>query len=167
MSIETIIMALQERVQRLEDERAILQTLYRYGHTIDGRLPEEWADCFVDDGYFEIRVREDGEPARHQGRAALMRFVELSQRPGSLVQHGLMEPVIHIDGDTASVTSNWVMLRERGVSEPFLRGWGIYRDRLVRCPDGRWRFTERVAISQASNSVTAEGKSSLPAPPAG
>ena len=90
--------------------------------------------------------------------------MELSQRPDALVKHGLMEPVIAVDGDHATVTSYWVMFRERGVAEPYLRGFGIYRDRMVRCPDGRWRFVERVAISQASNSVTADGKSGLPDP---
>ncbi|MEK7215962.1 MAG: nuclear transport factor 2 family protein [Chloroflexota bacterium] len=165
-SQDAAIRLLQERLQRFEDERDILQTLYRYAHTIDSRQAAEWADCFVEDGVFETRIRENGAPARHRGRAALTRFVELSQRPEALVQHGLMEPVIAIDGDSATATSYWVMFRERGVSEPYLRGFGIYRDRLVRCPDGQWRFLERVSISQASNSVSPDGKSSLPAPTA-
>jgi hypothetical protein len=29
--------------------------------------------------------------------------------------------------------------------EPIVRVFGRYLDRLVRCPDGRWRFRERIA----------------------
>ena len=63
-SLDTVIKSLEERLQRLEDERAILETLYHYGHTIDSCLAAEWADCFVEDGVFETRVRETGTPAR-------------------------------------------------------------------------------------------------------
>jgi hypothetical protein len=29
--------------------------------------------------------------------------------------------------------------------EPIVRVFGRYLDKLVRCPDGRWRFRERIA----------------------
>ena len=50
----------QESVRRLaalEAERAILRTLYRYGHSIDYGLEQEWVDCFTEDGVFDVRRR--------------------------------------------------------------------------------------------------------------
>ena len=166
----TDLKALGDRLRLLEDERSILQTLYRYGHTIDFGLAKEWADCFTENGVFETRVRESGPPTRYEGRSALTQFVVLSQPPGAYVKHGVLEPVITIDGNKASVVTYWFMLRERGISEPYLRGFGYYRDRMVRCADGKWRFKERVAIAEASTSAQPDGKlaglpESIPASP--
>ena len=38
---------LHRRLQLLEDERAILATLYRYAHCIDYGLNAEWVDLFT------------------------------------------------------------------------------------------------------------------------
>src|ERR1700677_4780943 len=42
-------LSLEERLARLEDERAILHTLYTYGHGIDYDLEEEFLDCWTED----------------------------------------------------------------------------------------------------------------------
>ena len=48
---------LVRRLAALEAERAILRTLYRYGHSIDYGLEQEWVDCFTEDGVFDVRRR--------------------------------------------------------------------------------------------------------------
>ena len=47
-------------------------------------------------------------------------------------------------GDAASVTSYFAVLREEE-QRPILWVFGRYRDTLVRCADGKWRFTLRIA----------------------
>jgi hypothetical protein len=49
------VQELVKRLAALEEERAILRTLYRYGHSIDYGLELEWVDCFTEDGVFDVR----------------------------------------------------------------------------------------------------------------
>ena len=39
-----------KRLDVLENERAILDTLYQYGHSLDYGLEEQYVDCFTSDG---------------------------------------------------------------------------------------------------------------------
>jgi hypothetical protein len=48
---------LWSRLAALEEERAILDALYRYGHAIDYGLEKEWVGCFAPAGAFEMRHR--------------------------------------------------------------------------------------------------------------
>jgi len=41
------VQELVRRLAALEAERAILRSLYRYGHSIDYGLEREWVDCFL------------------------------------------------------------------------------------------------------------------------
>ncbi len=45
------------RVEALEAERDILDTMYRYAHTIDVGDSDGWADCFTEDGVFNVTTR--------------------------------------------------------------------------------------------------------------
>ncbi len=144
---------LAARIARLEDERGLLTTLYRYGHTIDYGPDEEWVDLFTEDGVWDSVPNEAlGPEAKRitaRGREELRRFIAThTHAPVRWHKHFLAEPVVTIDGDVASVTSYFVRLDryDRGI---YMRGFGRYLDRLVRCDDGRWRFTERVIESEA------------------
>jgi hypothetical protein len=54
------------RVTRLENERAIVETLNLYAQSIDYGVYDEWVDCFVADGVLDIRPQfrntQDGAP---------------------------------------------------------------------------------------------------------
>ena len=63
-----------------------------------------------------------------------------------------------MDADEAGVVTYWFMLRERRVSDPYLRSFGYYRDLIVRYPDGRWRIKHRLSIAEASTSAQPNGK---------
>ena len=141
------------RLAVLEDERAILETLYRYGHTIDHGPDEEWLDCFTTDGVWDsIPGPELGPAARRitcRGRAELAAFIAgHTHAPQRWHKHLLAEPQISLTGDEATVLSYWVRIDsyDEGI---YMRGFGRYRDRLVRCDDGRWRFAERVIEAEA------------------
>ena len=129
------------------EERAVLSTLYRYGHSIDYGLEEDWVDCFTSDGVFDVRLRlDEGRSHRHSGRDALAAFVAQHTRaPDRYHKHLLVEPVIDVSGDHASVRSYFTRLDAADDGTPYIRAFGRYVDRMVKGPDGVWRFEERVA----------------------
>ncbi|MBI2867804.1 MAG: nuclear transport factor 2 family protein [Chloroflexi bacterium] len=141
---------LEARLKWLEDDRAVLSTLYRYGHSIDYGLEQDWVDCFTEDGVFELMSRmESFQSARYAGREALAAFIARSPKPPAKYRkHVLVEPVISLDGGLARVQSYYMTLHEdKGV--PLISAFGRYHDTLVKCPDGRWRFKERIADIEA------------------
>jgi hypothetical protein len=56
----------------------------------------------------------------------------------------LCEPRVEVDGDRARVDSYFARI-DLDPTGSFIRAFGRYRDTLVRCPDGRWRFEHRIA----------------------
>lgn len=142
---------LDARLRLLEDERSILETLCRYGHTIDYGLHPEWVDCFTEEGAFDIRFRGERQ-ARIEGRPALASFISHhTVPPERFHKHLMVEPVITLDGDEATVESYYVRLDGHGENgmTPAIKAFGRYSDHLLRCDDGRWRFTERIGNSDA------------------
>ena len=144
--------SLEARLRRLEDERAIVRTLHAYGHTFDYGPLEDFLDCFLEDGVWERRRRpRDGvesSPAVFAGRAGLTRFFASHRRaPDLYYKHLLVEPLITLEGDEAEVVSYFAKVDEHP-DGPYLYAFGRYRDRLVRCPDGRWRFRRRLAETE-------------------
>lgn len=150
---------LARRLRVLEDERAVLDTLHRYGHSIDFGLESDWVDCFVDDAVYESRTdvpdrlasRRSGTGestptgVRHRGRAALVAFAAAHTRaPEHRHMHCLVEPRVVVTGDEATATSYFLRVDEKGDGRE-IKCFGRYLDRLVRCPDGRWRLRERIA----------------------
>jgi SnoaL-like domain len=53
-------------------------------------------------------------------------------------------PVIDVDGDSATASVTWALLRRGEGDEPELALLGHYNDVLAR-EDGRWRFKSRRA----------------------
>jgi hypothetical protein len=138
---------IEERLQRLEDERAILRTLYLYSHGIDYDLEAQWLDCFTDDACLYWPGQE---PC--QGLEAIAEaFRAHPHAPASWMKHFVALPVIEIDGDSARVNSYY----QRVVGEPWapegdpkMASFGRYEDVLVRGDDNRWRFKERRAHNE-------------------
>ena len=137
---------LRSRVRLLEDERAILAVLHAYGHAIDYGDAERYVDLWTDDAAFDARGRSPGDVTRVvRGREALADFgARFSRPPEGWHKHLVLEPLIVVEGDVASATSYFAVLREEG-EQPILWVFGRYRDTLVRCADGRWRFSLRIA----------------------
>jgi hypothetical protein len=61
----------------------------------------------------------------------------------------LVEPVIMVSGDQATVQSYFTRLDATHDGRPFIRAFGRYMDRMVKGTDGVWRFKERVAEVEA------------------
>jgi len=150
MSSAPSIEELATRLSALEDERAILRTLYQYGHSIDYGLEESWVDCFTDDGIFDVRMR-NGEPfMRYEGRQKLHEMVaEHTRPPVAYHKHLIAEPVIDVEGDTAKVDTYFARLDSPDDGgDAVVTAIGRYRDEFVRSPDGRWRIRIRLAEIQ-------------------
>ena len=144
------VQELVRRLEALEAERAILRTLYRYGHSIDYGLEQEWVDCFTENGVFDVRRRVGPASARYEGRAALAAFIAQHTRaPGRYHKHMLMEPAIAVNDDQATVQSYFARLDATHEGRPFIRAFGRYLDRMVKGTAGVWRFTERIAEVEA------------------
>lgn len=45
-------MSIEVRLRRLEDEKAILETLHAYGHHLDYGLEDAWIDCWTRTPYW-------------------------------------------------------------------------------------------------------------------
>jgi ketosteroid isomerase-like protein len=141
---------LRARVERLEDERAILDAIAAYGQTIDAKDAADpgFVDCFAADGRFAWRPTPDsGWTFDVRGRAALRQWFEtLCERipPGVELHATTNARILSLDGDRAQAESWYLIARDYG-GRPGLRSTGRYRDTLVRCDDGRWRIAEREA----------------------
>jgi hypothetical protein len=147
--------SIEERLQRLEDERAILRTLYTYSHGIDYDLEDEWLDCFTEDARLYWLSQEP-----YEGREAIAAiFRAHPHAPASWMKHFVGLPLIEIDGDSARVTSYYQRLE----GEPWTRGtgpriasFGHYEDILVRGDDDKWRFKVRRAQNETGLSRRSE-----------
>jgi ketosteroid isomerase-like protein len=129
---------IEERLQRLEDERAIVDVLHAYGHSLDYGQRDLWADCWTESAVLHWPGVD------FDGRAAIVQaFDDHSHAPDRFHKHMLVEPRVQLDGDMATVDSYFMRL-DTGDDGPVLRSFGRYRDRMRRCDDGHWRFAERL-----------------------
>ena len=137
--------SLEARLRLLEDERAILQTLYVYGHSLDDGREDVFIDCWTPDAVLHW---PDRPPIRgHDGLREAFRAH--THAPIAWHKHMLFLPRVRVEGDVAQVDSMFARL-DRYVSGPAVRSFGRYVDVLVRCEDGRWRLRERVAEREAT-----------------
>jgi uncharacterized protein (TIGR02246 family) len=133
---------------RLLDERDIVAVIYAYCEAADAETPKAFLDCFTEDGLFTYRAGPDAPVSLEcRGRAELERwFVErLPNVPSGTMNHTTVHPIVSVGGDAAESRSRFVSIRARD-GGLFVASTGAYRDRLVRCEDGRWRFAERHSI---------------------
>ncbi len=140
---------LRERLQVLEDERAILQTLHQYGHAMDYGPDAEFVDCFTREGVWDVQMRTASagsfQCCGHAEIEASLAGQTAMRAPALYAKHFVMDPQIVVTGDEASVVSYFLRVEPRDAAPTQIVASGRYLDRLVRCGDGRWRFTERVA----------------------
>ena len=119
-----------------QDHDEIRQLYARYAHTIDTGDAEGWADTFTADGVF----------ANAHGRAALVEFVHTvykqNQEVGRQSRHWNNQILIEPTAEGAAGTC-YLVLYNTGVTPPAIRLTGVYKDALVKTPNG-WRFESRV-----------------------
>ena len=151
---------LSARLARLEAERAVIDTLNRYGHSIDYGDDASWLDCFTDDGVFDVQMpggrhsasaHGEGEihekGIRYAGKKALTSFIEThTSAPAAWHKHMMVEPRVTLAPDLKSATNRCYFERiDDRAGKPTIVAFGRYLDELVYCPDAVWRFKRRTA----------------------
>ena len=149
------------QLPRWEDERAIRHTLDLYAHAMDYGDEEVWSDCFTDDALFLVNDAQKGyaEIYRVKGQERLAAYIAAYPRPPAVfAKHLCTQVLVRVEGKTATSESFWVAINSEGGSEggsgggqPNIMAFGRYKDRLVACPDGRWRFSERICETESAN----------------
>jgi len=135
--------SLAERVQRIEDENAIVRLQNIYGYYVDKRLFDQVVDLFADSGSVEISHR-----GVYTGKAGVKRlFIDswsgdgLGLRHGQLFTHMMMQPVIDIAPDGRHARERFRTFAQVGQHE---RGvmWveGVYENEFIK-EGGIWKYS--------------------------
>jgi uncharacterized protein (TIGR02246 family) len=131
--------------------REIIERSVRY---IDDQDANAFAELFEEDGVMQLAGTV------FAGRLALrdmFRGAESEARwtePGQLlkqpgVMHLTTNPVIDVDGDTATAETDMTTLRRGEDGRAKITLLARYRDRLRRTRDGRWLISSRTGVSLA------------------
>jgi len=132
--------ALQARLQVLEDIEAIRRLKARYCQLCDDdHNPDALTELFVPDGVWEATSN-----GRFEGHEAIHGFFAGLRASGRIRNsaHNAINPLIDVDGDTASGHWRLIMLYTANVEPPlpsFYRIIGWYKENYVRTPQG-WRY---------------------------
>jgi 3-phenylpropionate/cinnamic acid dioxygenase small subunit len=119
------------------DRESIRELTARYNLAADSRDLDGYADCFTEDGAFEIVGL-----ARLEGQEPLKAMIGALDFP---TLHVSADAVIDVDGDTATQRCAFMLFaRKPEANDLVVLTTARYTDRLVRTAQG-WRFTERVA----------------------
>jgi ketosteroid isomerase-like protein len=137
---------LAERLARLEDERAIVATLYAYGEALDYGDRGQFLDCFTPDADYTVEMRIGPEANfSYHGREELTAYFDgHTHAPTAYHKHVTVNPAVVCDGDTATATSYFLRVDSAAASGPaVVLASGRYVDDLTRDSGGRWRIRSR------------------------
>jgi uncharacterized protein (TIGR02246 family) len=135
-------------VSALEEKDAIREVLAEYCFRLDGGDYEGMAALFAEDGTWDTAFgKATGRPAI----AGLARDIRANRtqdgaggnRPRAI--HLVTNIVIALDGDTATVRSNWTVVQNSPASSPGgpkIGSGGGYADEMVK-RNGQWLFRYR------------------------
>jgi ketosteroid isomerase-like protein len=141
---ETRLDQLTRRVQRIEDQDAIWRLFMTYKRVLDQRDFHAYAALFTDDAEWIGNLGKVIGP--EQIERLLTETLEVWDDDRERTHHLVLNPVIDVDGDTATAESSWAYVTRDEHDAPVLLMLGRYLDELRRTPDG-WRFSRRVAYS--------------------
>jgi 3-phenylpropionate/cinnamic acid dioxygenase small subunit len=123
-------------MEDLADKDAIRELLARYCYHLDNDRFEEMAALFAPDGIWETAF---GTATGHLGIVAQARGIAVGPRPRRV--HLTTNIVITLNGDTATVGSNWTLV-QNSPNGPVIGSGGAYDDHLVK-RGGHWFFQRR------------------------
>lgn len=131
-------MTIEERLQRLEDDRAIRDLKMRYLRATDLKEPETLRDCLLEDA----AVSFDGFPPFDNREAFIAVYSEMGCAPGIFdIHHGGTGTIEFTGPDEAS--GYWPLyFHNINLAQRTLTQMGVhYEDKYVR-RDGRWWIAE-------------------------
>jgi 3-phenylpropionate/cinnamic acid dioxygenase small subunit len=123
----------------LEDKDAIREVLAEYCFRLDGDRFDDMAALFTEDGTWDTAF------GAATGRANIVALVQSirakAPKPQPRAIHHVTNVIIALDGDRATVRSNWTTV-QNDPAGPRIGSGGSYADDMVRTADG-WRFKRR------------------------
>jgi uncharacterized protein (TIGR02246 family) len=141
---ETRLDQLTRRLQRLEDQDAIWRLFMTYRDHLDQRDFESYASLFTDDAVWIGNLGKCVGP--EQIEDMLAKTLEVFTSDHQRAHHLVLNPVIDVDGDSATARSTWAFVTRSETDAPVFSMLGTYYDQLRRTDDG-WKFARRVAYS--------------------
>jgi len=121
-----------------EDKDAIRELLAEYCFLLDSYRLREFGQLFTETGVWLSRNGEATGPARIE---TFMRDLVPLPGPGTRRKHITANIVVHLGGDRAEVTSNFLVVRDTAAG-PVIAVAGTYDDIVVR-RGNRWLFESR------------------------
>jgi len=134
--------ALEQRLQKLEDEKEIREVVIRYGEYLDARDYASYASLFASDGVWT------GGFGSATGPAAIQEMLEknLGKPEEGFVNksnfHLVTTVVVDVEGDTAQVRSRYMFFTASPDNRPTAALAGRYVDEFVR-ENGSWKIKSR------------------------
>ena len=138
--------AMTARLDRLEAERAIVATLYAYGHGLDYGDRDEFLGCFTADAAYVVAMRiGSGNGFEFHGRDELTGYFDgHTHAPAAWHKHITTNPMVTVDGDRATATSYFVRVDAGAEAGPaVVTASGRYLDEFARDDAGHWRIRSR------------------------
>jgi ketosteroid isomerase-like protein len=134
--------ALAKRVQQLEDEQAIREITIRYGEYLDARDYAGYASLFASNGVWT------GGFGSATGPAGIQEMLEknLGKSEVGYINksnfHLMTTAVVHVEGDTATARSRYMVFAASPDERPAPSLAGRYVDHFVR-ENGQWKIKDR------------------------
>ncbi len=122
-----------------EDKDAIREVLAEYCFRLDGGQFDGMAALFTEDGTWDTAFGAATGRTAIAGLARRLRTEAPQPRPRAI--HLVTNIAITLDGDRASVRSNWIVATN-SAEGPKIGSGGAYADEMVRI-DGKWLFRTR------------------------
>jgi hypothetical protein len=120
------------------EKNAIRELLATYCFHLDNYRFAEMAALFTDDGTWDTAF------GKGTGRAGIVAQAESIGTPGAPRPrrvHLTTNIVIALEGDSATVVSNWTVI-QNSANGPKIGSGGAYQDQVVK-QDGKWLFRYR------------------------
>lgn len=138
-AVDDALRRLEQRLQRVEDELAVLRLLTSYGPLADAGSAEA-ADLWTEDGEYDV----DGRRMRGRDEVrATLRSDAHQKIIGTGSAHFFGPPSISVDGDEAVAVCESILVRHND-NGPYIWRAGAHRIRLRRTRDG-WRIVHRLS----------------------
>jgi ketosteroid isomerase-like protein len=134
------VAALEKRLQALEDQIAIYQTVCAYGYGVDGLNYQVVADIYAKDGVYAV-----ADVSTFKGNDQIAEITKM-QGHLDLVHNGIAHtstlPYVVIDGDRATATCHTVILHH-GKNGFYVNRVSASRLELSRKKGGGWEINHR------------------------